>query len=258
MTHRETLVGGAVTATTRAKTGTISITGKKGEMYVLTAIELQVFGVLTTVVDIGGLVELLNDAVTWTPFEFYTHMQACLGTGAVAAKPLRIPVHKPLPAGSDIDVYYTPQNAASQKLAVTLIYEKKLAFNAAKETFSLSDVGTAADCSGGVDKHIDIEVPSMKGGIVRAILVVVLGILTTVKNTGGLLELKNKSADPSWEPFNIITPAYTCVTEDGVLKEVQFVPCTLELPDNSHALGKYTAQHTVNSHLGVVLLYTKK
>lgn len=258
MTHRKELVGGAVTATSRASTGTIAITGKKGEQYVLTAIELQVFGTLTDQVDIGGLVELLNDAVTWTPFEFYTNMISCIGTGSAVSKVLRIPVHKPLPAGSNVEVFYTPQNAASQKLAVVLVYEKKMKFNPSEETFALSDVGTAADCSGGVEEHIDIEVPSMKGGIVRAVLVTVLGIMTTVKNTGGLLELKNVSAEPSWEPFNIVTDVYTCVTEDGVLKEVQFIPCALELPDNSHALGKYTAQHTVNSHLAVVLLYTKK
>ena len=261
MTKRVSLVGSAVTAVDRAKTGTIAITGKKGETYVLTAIELQVFGVLTTIVDLGGLVELENDAVTWTPFEFYTNMLSAVtatSSGGAQGKVLRIPVHKQLPAGSNVDIYYTPHNAASQKLSVVLVYEKHMRFNASKETFAISDLGTAADCSGGVEKHIQFSIPSMKGGVCRAVIVGVCGAITTVQNTGGKLELKNKSADPSWEPFEIITHAYTCINNCGVVKEQQFIPCKLDLPDNSEVLGKYTAQHTVNSNLSVVFIYTKK
>ena len=261
MTHRTSLVGSAVTATTRAKTGTIAIAGKKGMNYLLTAIVLQVFGVLTTVVDLGGKVELENDAVDWRPFEWYTNMLSAVtatSTGGAQGKVLRIPVHKLLPAGSNVDVYYTPHNAASQKLAVVLIYEKHLPFNTSKETFAISDLGTAADCSGGVEKHIEFSIPAHKGGVCKAVMVGVCGAITTVQNTGGLLELKNKSADPSWEPFEIITHTYTCINNCGVVKEQQFVPCNLDLPDNSTVLGKYTAQHTANSNISVVFIYNKR
>ena len=257
MTHRDSLVGAAVTSTSRAKTGTIAIAGKKGKQFLLTAIELQVFGVMTTVVDLGGLVELINDAVEWRPFEFYTNMLSAVDAGGAEGIALRIPVHKLLPAGSNISVYYTPHNAASQKLAVVLHYESDLPFSPSKETFALSDIGTAANCSGGVDKHNTITVPSMKGGVVRAIIVGVCGAVTSVKDTGGLVELRNTSADPSWEPFEIITHTYTCVTEGGVEKQQQFIPCKLDLPDNSIVYSKFTAQHTVNSNISLVLLYTK-
>lgn len=254
MTQRKSLVGAAVTSTSRAKTGEIKIEGNKGG--ILTAIELQVFGVLTTVVDLGGLVELINGSIDWIPFEFYTNMLSAVSAGGAEGKVLRIPVHKKLPANSTVTIYYTPHDAASQKLAVTLHWETNLDFDPTAETFSLSDIGTAADCSGGVDPHNTIDIPAQKGGICRAILIGVCGAITTVKNTGGLLELKSPSSDPSWEPFHIITHTYTAITEGGISKEQQFVPCLLDLPDLAKVTSKYTAQHTVNSNISIVLLWT--
>ena len=256
MTHRKSLVGAAVTSTSRAKTGTITIEGGKGG--VLTAIELQVFGVLTTIVDLGGLVELVCDGLDWVPFEFYTNMLSMVTTGAAEGKILRIPVHKKLPANAVVHIYYTPHNAASQKLAVVLHWETNISFSPSKETFAISDIGTAADCgTAAVDKHNTITIPALKGGTLRAIIVGVCGAVTTLKNTGGLLELRNASADPSWEPFEIITHTYTCITEDGVIKEQQFIPCKLDLPALSVSYSKWHAQHTVNSNISLVFLYTK-
>lgn len=253
--QRKSLVGSAVTSTSRATTGTITIEGGKGG--VLTAVEFQVFGVQTTVVDLGGKVELENGSIDWKPFEFYTNMLSAVDAGGAEGKVLRIPVHKKLPANSTVTVYYTPHNAASQKLAVCLHWETHLHFNPNEETFAQSHLGTAANCSGGVDPHNTITIAAEKGGTCRAVIVGVCGAVTTVKDTGGKVELKNPSADPSWEPFHIITHTYTCITEGGVEKEQQIVPCELDLPSMSVVTSKYTAQHTVNSNLSLVLLWTR-
>lgn len=253
--HRKSLVGAAVTSTSRAKTGTITIEGKKGG--VLTAILLQVFGVITTVVDLGGKVELEIDGLDWKPFEFYTNSLSCVTTGAAEGKILRIPVHKQLPSNSVVHVWYTPHNAASQKLAVTLVWETALKFNPKAETFAISDLGTAADCSAGVDPHNTITMPALKGGICRALIIGVQGAVTTIKDLGGLVELKNPSANPSWEPYHVVTHTYTCLTSGGVGKLQQFVPCLLDLPALSVVTSKFTAQHTVNSNLSLVLMYTR-
>ena len=254
--HRKTLVGSAVTAVDRAQTGTITIPGGRGG--VLTAIELQVFGVITTVVNTGGLVELENDAVDWKPFEFYTQGQTCITSGASKSKPFRIPVHKKLPANSTVTVYYTPQNALSQKLAVTLFWETGMGFNMSRETLSKTGIGTPADCSGGVVDHVTIDIPAEKGGRAKALIFQVWGILTTVKHTGGLAKLKNIDASPSWEPFEILTQTQSALTCGGVELEPLIEPCNLQLPGKSTVQVHFTAQHTANVALSLTVLWNRR
>lgn len=256
-THRKKLVGAAVASVSRASTGTITIEGGKGG--VLTALEFQVLGVVAAGgIDLGGLVELECDAREWKPFKFYTNSSQVLTTGGVVGKVLRIPVHKDLPAGSTITVWYTPYTTDSQKLAVCLHWETDLSFSPSKETFAMGHLGTAADCgTAAVDPHNTITIPAEKGGVCRAIMVNVLGVVTSVKDTGGELELKNPSAKVSWEPFHIVTTTYTCITDGGWQKEQQVIPCKLDLPARSVVTSKYKAQHTVNTNISLTLIWTR-
>jgi len=251
-TYRKTLIGSAVTSTSRAKTGTITIPGGKGG--VLTHVEFQVFGTLETVVNSGGLVELENDAVDWKPFEFYTHGLTCVTAGAAKAKPLRIPVHKKLPANSTVTVWYTPQDDQSQKLAVTIYWDTALSFKG-RQTYAKAGIGSAITQTTKASDHVTIDIPAEKGGIARAFMVQVWGTLETVVNSGGLVQLKNIDADPSWEPFEFYTQSQTCVTSGGVELEPLFVPCALDLPGKSTVQLDYTPQDDQSQKLSLVVIW---
>ena len=250
-THSKTVIGAAVTAASRATTGTITIPSGKGG--ILVAVEAQVFPVLTTVVNAGGLVELENDSVDWKPFEFYSNKVTCVTSGGAKLIPLRIKCHKPLPANSTVTVYYTPQNALSQKLSITLHWIEG-AFSG-RQTRSKAGIGDAVTATTAAKDHVSISIPAEKGGTVKAILAQVWGTLETVVCTGGLVALKNESARVSWEPTEFYTQGETCKTCGGVEGEEETVPADLDLPGNSTAKADYTPQDDQSQKLSLTLIY---
>lgn len=252
--HREVKIGSAVTSATRAEAGTITNAQKEGT---LTAIELQVFGTEETVVNSGGLVELRNDAIDWEPFEFYTAGLTCVTEGGGQLKPHRIQVHKKFPAGSTVTIYYTPKDNQSQKLAVTLFWETDVPFSPSEETLAKSGVGSALTQTTAAVDHVTIDIPAEKGGKVVAIQIQIHGTLETIVNSGGQVDLKNKSADPSWEPFSFITQHSTVVDAGGAILEPYWQPCDLDLPAKSKVQCAYTPQDNQSQFLSLVVMWTR-
>jgi len=250
-THSKTVIGSAVTAASRATTGTISIPSGKGGT--LVAVEAQVFGTLETVVNTGGLVELENDAVDWKPFEFYTDKKTCVTLGAVPLTPTRIPCHKNLPANSTVTVYYTPQDDQSQKLSVTIHWIEG-AFSG-RQTYMKSGIGSAITQITTASAHVSISIPAEKGGRVKAIQAQVWGTLETVVNSGGLVALKNESAAVSWEPTEFYTFGDTAVTSGGVELLPQLIPVDLDLPGNSTVKADYTPQDNQSQKLSLSIIW---
>lgn len=251
--HRKTVVGAAVTNTARASPGTIAVPGGKGG--VLTAIEAQVFGTLETVVNSGGLVELENDSVDWKPFEFYTHGATCVTEGGAQLAPHRIPVHKKLPSNSTVTVYYTPQDDQSQKLAITIHWETDISYRPSEQTYMKSGIGSAITQATIASAHVSITIPAEKGGTVVAIEAQVWGTLETVVNSGGLVALKNESADPSWEPFESYTQSQTCVSAGGATLTPFRIPGKLDLPGNSTVKADYTPQDNQSQKLALTVIW---
>jgi hypothetical protein len=79
---------------------------------------------------------------------------------------------------------------------------------------------------------ITISIPAGKGGTLRAVEFVAEGVRETVVTGGGVVRLRNSSAD--WEPFYFLTAAETAVTEGGDSQvPVASYVVEKELPGNS-------------------------
>ena len=102
---------------------TIDVPAEKGGR--LRRIETIVYGVTTTVVNSGGLVALKNvsASVSWEPTEFISPGGTCITSGAHLVSPYIVPVDLHLPSGSKVQLDYTPQNALSQRLGLTIVWE---------------------------------------------------------------------------------------------------------------------------------------
>jgi len=254
--HRKTVVGSAVTATTRAQTGTIDIPEGRGG--VVTMIEAIAFGTMETVVNSGGKVEIECDGLDWKPFEFFIGGNTCVTEGGSEKKPTVIPVHKWLPAGSTLTVFYTPIDDQSQKLAVTVHWETHLSFDPSRETFMKGDLGTAITQTTVDADHNTITIPADKGGTVVAVQVIVWGTLETIVDSGGLVALKNESANPSWQPFEFYTHLNTCVDAGGSEITGQIIPCELDLPARSTVDGDFTPQDNQSQLLSLTVIWERR
>ncbi len=249
--HSKNLLGAAVTSTARATTGTIkNTTGKHCTIVAIDAVSLPV---LTTVVNSGGLVELENDAWDIIPCHFCIGGATAVGTGAVDLSVETRKVNLPFPRDSTITVYYSPDNAVSQKLSITLHYID-VPFSGQK-TKMMGKRGTAiAQVTIDTD-HITIDVPAEKGGKLKRIETIVYGVTTTVVNSGGLVALKNVSAEVSWEPTEFVIPGGTCITSGAHLVTPYIVPVDLDLPSGSKVQLDYTPQNALSQRLGLTIVW---
>lgn len=224
--------------TTRTEMGTIEI-AKGG---ILTAVEVKpVQYTLTSTQTIGGIVELQNDAVDWKPFEFPTPAVDVLtstSTGGEHVEPFRFEVHKKLPDNSTVTVFYTAKDAGNQSLSVTLYWETDMPYRG-KQTLSQVDVGTEITQVTKDSEHNDLKIPSQKGGHIVGFLVKVHGTLETVVESGGKVEVYNKSAT-EWGIQEFMTGGASCIGAGAVLHPVQVVLANIELPAHSHVLTDYT------------------
>lgn len=248
--HRKTKIGAAVTAASRAQTGTIAIEGGKGG--IVTAIELTAWGTQETIVNSGGLVELENDAIDWKPFEFYVGGNTCVTEGGGNLDPLRIPVHKKLPANSTVTIWYTPQDNQSQKLSVVLFWETNLSYRGV-QTYAKSGIGSAITQVTIAAAHTTIEIPAEKGGAVKAFQVMVWGTLETVVNSGGLVAIDNNT--DSYKPFEFYTNGITVVDAGGANIAPYMMPANLPAKARSIISVDYTPQDNQSQKISVVAIW---
>lgn len=116
------LKASAVTAITKAVShNTISIPSGKGGT--LLGVEILVWPTLETVVNAGGLVELISSVDDWKPFDFIAGGATSVGaSGGVQLKPNVFPVNKKLTGNSSVTSDYTPYDNQSQSLGLTLLW----------------------------------------------------------------------------------------------------------------------------------------
>jgi hypothetical protein len=250
----EVISGSAVTSTARASVGTYTVPAGKGG--VLTGLEVTIFPTLETVVNSGGLVELVNDAVDWTPFEFYTGGVTCVTAGGANVDAYFLPCHKRLPANSIVTAYYTPQDNQSQKCMITLIWNTSVSFSAGKELFAVAGIGSAITQTTKASDHISFSaIPKQKGGRCKAVQTVVWGTAETVVNSGGLVTIQNKTLGLTEASF--YTNSYTVVTEGGCQIKPKTMPYDFPVPELSTFTVDYTPQDNQSQALSMTIFYTK-
>jgi len=263
VSHSKCCISSALTAVTRSAASTITIPGKKGEIYTVVAVEALSYGTLETgVVGAGGKVELENDAgVNWKPLEFYTGYPVAItstSSGAIDCRSKKHKVNLPLPSGSIISCYFTPYDNQSQKFTVTIHYIKK-AFSG-KQTHMKAGVGAAVAAATKAADHVSITIPSEQGGQLYAIDAIPVGIFEIAGTApygtpGGKVEGHNPSALEAWEPTEVYTDVMCALVAgaakiDGILN-----PVDLDLPAGSVVTFDYTPNDDLTQYLVVTLLY---
>lgn len=234
--------------------GGIKIGGKTGQTFTLRAIEIVIKGVLTTVVNMGGLFELENNAVDWKPLEFYPNVSTAAGANAGAAlSPTRIPVNVPLPAGSICYVYYTALNAAIDRPYVTLFWEE-VRFDG-KQTFSDAAIGSALTQITKATNHVTISIPAAKGGRLVAVMTQVYGTIETIVVSGGLVEVRNNSVRPALDPWNFDTGGVTTIGTGGAEQKLESHPQDCEAPEGSTFAFDYTPVDNQSQQLAVMVVW---
>lgn len=102
-----------------------------------------------------------------------------------------------------------------------------------------------------IDPHVTIAIPSGKGGILTAVELSFIGTMETVVNNGGVVRLRNTSAD--WDPFWITTGTITSVTEGGAQLKPFVFQCRKFLPGNSTVYVSYAPYNDGAQRLEVTL-----
>lgn len=240
---------------TRAQVGTaINIPGIAGRMYTMIGVQVTIKSTATTVVNTGGLVEIENDAIDWKPFEFYPNMSSYVGANAGSPQsPTVIPCNKPLPAGSNVQVFYTALNAATDKAYITVIWSTKPYSGA--QTFSEAGIGTAITQITVAAAHVTVNIPANKGGNCIGFLAQVYGVIETIVVGGGLVAVHNTAANTAWEPTEFVTGGLTSIGTGGgellVLKWAAAGDC----PGNSQFTFDYTPTDNQSQQLAVAAVW---
>lgn len=210
----------------------INVPGRAGSIYTLLGVQILNQSTLTTTVNTGGLVELTNDGIDWLPTELLFNTSEILGAaGGASQNPTFIPLNKPLPAGSNITVYYTSRNAATDYLQVTLFWSWKQ--YSGPQTFSKSGYGTARTSVATFTSDISIAIPANKGGNTIGFLAQCYGVIVTVLSVGGKMAVHNTAANPAYEPCEFLTPSLSCIASGGGESIVQKVDYAGDCPGNS-------------------------
>ena len=217
----------------RGALANVNIPGIAGKMYTLIGVEIVNKSVYTTVVATGGLVEIFNDAIDWVPFEAHTNSVSGAGANLGAPQtPLWIPVNKPLPAGSNITVYYTSRNAATDWLSVTFFYSTR-PYGNTPQTFIKTAYGTARTTVATFTSDGTIAIPANKGGNVVGFLAQCFGVTVTILNTGGNVAVHNTAANMAWEPTEFVIGSTSSIGTGGSELPVLKVDVKGDAPGNS-------------------------
>jgi hypothetical protein len=233
----------------------ILVPGKKGMIYTLHGVEITVKSVLTTVVNNGGLFEFENDSIDWKPFELYPNVTTAVGANAGAPmSPAFIPCHKPLPAGSNVWVYYTAQNAAIDYAIVTLVYSTQLWDNGV-QTFSKAGIGTAITQITKATSHVTITIPAGKGGKLLGFFTQVYGTIETIVVSGGFVQVHNQSTDPTIEPCEYSTGGVTSIGTGGAELKLTRIEAEGDVPGNSVFTFDFTPTDNQSQLLAIMVIW---
>ena len=119
---------------------------------------------------------------------------------------------------------------------------------------SKSDAGTSITQVTWDLNHNEIDIPAGKGGVLRRVEVQLCPVRTTIVNSGGLLRLRNSSAD--WDPFYFVSMIDTVVTEGGDIQGAPIVyEVSKELPGNSTVYSDYIPYSAETQHIKLTLVW---
>jgi len=248
-----------VTSLSRAKTGTIDIpAGINGRLKQILA---TVFGVMTTVVDAGGLVEIENDSIKGIECSFVVGGgTAVTEGGANQNEPQVLDVDYPLVGGSTYTIYYTPYNIQSQGLCIELVYEKDGKPDPKRPNHVKADMKLKASAITQItvdENHNQINIPLGHGGILQSVEIIVFPTVETVVNAGGKVVLSNTVE--AWKPFEMVVGGGIVVGASG---GYQIKPnkriCNKPLSGNSRVDLDYTPRDNQSQSLGLTLFWRGK
>lgn len=219
--------------TARAIVGAaVNIVGKPNTIMTLRGIQVTVKSVATTVVMTGGLLELENDAVDWIPCRTYLNTSTFVGANAGAAMtPTIIPLHKPLPAGSNVSCWYTAFNAATDQVEVALIWTTEP--YSGSQTYIVSGIGALITQVTEAAAHIALAIPATKGGKGIGFLAQVVGTMTTILATGGRIAVTNPGCSPSIEPMRFSIGSVTGIGTGGAEYPLLKMDHNFDCPGNT-------------------------
>jgi len=239
----------------RGAVANVNIPGVAGKIYTLCGVEITVKSTLTTVVNTGGLFEVSNDAIDWIPFQFLTNTSEVLGAaGGVSQSPCFYECKKPLPAGSNITVYYTSLNAATDWASVTLFYSTK-PYDGGAQTFQIAAYGSARTSVATFPADITLNIPANKGGNLVGFYVQQYGVIVTILSTGGLMAWHNTAANVAYEPTEMVCGSITCIASGGGELPLTKVDFAGDCPGNSQFTCDTTTISTNSQVFGAVVVW---
>lgn len=232
----------------------VNIPGIAGKMYSLIGIEITAKSTLTTLVPTGGLIEITNDAIDWIPFEAIFNASSGAGANVGAPQtPTFIPVNKPLPAGSNVQVFYTSRNSATDWVSVTLIYSTKPYSGA--QTFIKTAYGTARSSVATFSADGTINIPANKGGNCIGFIGQCYGNVVTVLSTGGNVAVHNTAANIAWEPTEFVLGSNTSIGTGGSELPILKFDARGDAPGNSQFTFDYTTISTNSQTVGYAVVW---
>ncbi len=248
-----------VTSLSRTTTGTIKVPeGLDGRLKRILA---TVFGVMTTVVNAGGLVEIENDAVKGMECSFVAGGGTAVTEGGANQNEAQVlEVDYPLIGGSTYTIHYTPQNIQSQGLCIELEYEKEGKPDPTRANHVKADMvlKTSAISQITVDEaHNTIDIPKGHGGVLMSTEVMVFPTLETVVNAGGKAVIHNTVE--AWKPFEQVVGGGIALGASG---GYQIKPnkraCNKPMTGNSTVTLDYTPRDDQSQCLGLTLFWRGK
>lgn len=214
-----------------------NIEGRSGQVYTLHGVEINIkVGVSLTGVQSGGFFEFENDAVDWKPCEVYTNSSQASTPGAFALTVTKYSLHKPLPAGSNVSVYYTAFYAMTDMPIVTLVWSTE-PFSGL-QTFIKADGGAALTQIVPAVGNIDVPIPANKGGKLIGFYAQYQGvILVTTVTQGGIIVVRNDSCNPTITPCELVTNGLNALVTGAAECLISRFKFTGDCPGNSHFFG---------------------
>lgn len=253
------LFASVVSSTARATTGTIAVpSGLNGR---LKEIRATVIGTVETVVNGGGLVEIVNDSIKGMECSFVVGGQtAVMEGGDCPNEPQLLEVDYPLVGGSNFTIYYTPYDDQDQVLEIELTYEKDGSPDPNRPNHVKADMALKASAISQItvdENHNQIAIPKGHGGVLLATEIIVFPTLETVVTAGGKVVLSN-TVD-AWKPFEQFVGGLTALGASG---GGQIKPNTRTtnkiLSGNSRVDLNYTPLDNQSQSLGLTLFWRGK
>lgn len=233
---------------------TVNIPGKSGQTYTLHGVEIVVFSATNvTTQNTGGLFEFENDAVDWKPFEVYPNVQTVLGTGGFPHSITKISCHKPLPAGSNVTVYYTARAAGTDMPIVSLVWSTE-PYNG-DQTYIKSALGTSLTQITMATANATVAIPANKGGKLCGFYTQTYGVAETLVTSGGYVNVRNVSSNPTIDPCQFTWGGFSGITTAAGELLINRVPFIGDSPGNSSFIFDVQPQDNQATVLAVMVVW---